>query len=1015
MASQEDFAAKITTCVDYLTESDCENESSDYKASLDFVLNNVKDKKLKLHVLVELLASPLTDVAVSKRSAGTCFLVDVLDSLSVNYLTDEELSYFVAFFCDRLKDNVLVVPHAVRGLCVLSGSSRLPVGCAKQILASLFKEVQTQAHSHQVRNHVYVIVTNLLQYRLGEVKEMEQEFVYGFIQAMDGEKDPRSLMIIFNMVPVIIQKFSISVFVEEFFEVISCYFPIDFSPPPNAPHGVTQQTLISGLRKCLSATSLFAPLCVPLLLEKLDSDVEHAKIDALDTLSACSKPYGADGLSSFFHALWTSIRREMFLSCSEKVHDAALGAVMSVTKALSSSVVEMDLNSHLNDFLDEILNDCKKFLSEPELKLIQPSSKILVAAASVSISVCYHVLNHVVPMLLDQFEHHLQTNRKVTVFEILLKFLDVYVQLSRTTSDIVEFNWSNFINLSLSQLQNDNEALCHSAMSGVESILSIPKALSEAQCNNLQSLLIDIARKNTNFLQTKSIAVLQKLSVVEPNVVINCTIPALIGLITLGDVDTSNYECDMDSNTKYFSALLILGKLCNLEVSATLVSKTLLKHVDELRISDDEFTVGKIKSCINCLRDIVLQFQTPPRDIEFLVQSIFLPLLNNLKEASNENSRSVFNNNEVILAVCELFSVITMQLNDEQSRNVMEEMMKLLNFDLARSNNNGSCPLPKEIAVLKSVICYLSADSCIFVPEKFFSWIETIVYGNTDDKLLVEAAICILASLVNKLSSDSDLFRTILIHLKKATSERLQSDDVHEKQRGLWLWIWITKALVLRGHSEIDEFVAILIGCFKDVSIGKTAADGFKIILDEYEFMSAHSRAEIRFLYRQRLFTISISSLIKGFNEVSDDAEQICYLTAVNHLLHFLPHYVIMDAGHPLLPLLIQTLSLSNASLMLTALSTINSLLLEAPESMSSYVTSLVPRLLKISVDAPTMKERIAALNCLNSLTKQPTSALLPVRSDVVSALAACVDDRKRLVRQEAVSTRCNWYLVGAP
>jgi len=37
------------------------------------------------------------------------------------------------------------------------------------------------------------------------VRGLGSDFVLGYIQAMDGEKDPRNLVIVFNTVPTIIQ------------------------------------------------------------------------------------------------------------------------------------------------------------------------------------------------------------------------------------------------------------------------------------------------------------------------------------------------------------------------------------------------------------------------------------------------------------------------------------------------------------------------------------------------------------------------------------------------------------------------------------------------------------------------------------------------------------------------------------------------------------------------------------------------------------------------------------------
>ena len=68
--------------------------------------------------------------------------------------------------------------------------------------------------------------------------------------------------------------FSLDPFEEDVFEAMSCYFPIDFSPPRGGSLEITKEDLVLGLRNCLSASELFAPLAMPLFIEKLDSDLQ---------------------------------------------------------------------------------------------------------------------------------------------------------------------------------------------------------------------------------------------------------------------------------------------------------------------------------------------------------------------------------------------------------------------------------------------------------------------------------------------------------------------------------------------------------------------------------------------------------------------------------------------------------------------------------------------------------------------------------------------------------------------
>jgi len=59
---------------------------------------------------------------------------------------------------------------------------------------------------------------------------MSTDFVVNFLQAIDGEKDPRNLLLLFQIIPKVIDSFDLGPFIEDFYEVLACYFPIDFTP-----------------------------------------------------------------------------------------------------------------------------------------------------------------------------------------------------------------------------------------------------------------------------------------------------------------------------------------------------------------------------------------------------------------------------------------------------------------------------------------------------------------------------------------------------------------------------------------------------------------------------------------------------------------------------------------------------------------------------------------------------------------------------------------------------------------
>lgn len=200
--------------------------------------------------------------------------------------------------------------------------------------------------------YIFLFLFNLLTLTLVALKGMGTEFIQNYLKMVDGEKDPRNLLLLFAMDRVILLEFDISTLVEDMFDITFCYFPIAFRPPPNDPYGITADDLKVALRGCLSATPLFAKLGIPLFLEKfatasgaamvsagsgnkkgvggsdLDGYVrtvpaDTAQKDLMLTMAACFPTYGAEAVGERGEELWECIKTEV----SEKYgasHEAAV-------------------------------------------------------------------------------------------------------------------------------------------------------------------------------------------------------------------------------------------------------------------------------------------------------------------------------------------------------------------------------------------------------------------------------------------------------------------------------------------------------------------------------------------------------------------------------------------------------------------------------------------------------------------------------------------------------------------
>uniref|UniRef100_A0A8C7MEW4 MMS19 nucleotide excision repair protein n=1 Tax=Oncorhynchus kisutch TaxID=8019 RepID=A0A8C7MEW4_ONCKI len=364
------------------------------------------------------------------RGRGVQLLSNVLQECYGD-LTEREVEVLIVFYENRLKDHYVITPHVIQGLkALVSLKLMLPPGSAVSILKSLFQDIHVQVNTPNLPRQVVTLIDYFSHPT--ELKGLGADFVFGFVQSVDGERDPRNLLLAFHIARKIVHEgYDLGKFTEELFEVTSCYFPIDFSPPANDPHGITQEELVLALRVVLTGTPRFAEFLLPLIIEKLDSDVQSAKLDSLQTLTACASVYEHKDLAQFLPGLWASLRREVFQTASERVESAGLAAVGTLTACLSRSVLNSDSEDSLNVFLELVLKDCQHHLCEPDLKLVWPSAKLLQATSTASYRASHRVAAAVLPSLIEQYNSRTQVSHTIQLGRSII--INVGVRLTFLT------------------------------------------------------------------------------------------------------------------------------------------------------------------------------------------------------------------------------------------------------------------------------------------------------------------------------------------------------------------------------------------------------------------------------------------------------------------------------------------------------------------------------------------------------------------------------------------------------
>lgn len=267
---------------------------------------------------------------------------------------------------------------------------------------------------------------------------MNVDFLVGFIQAVDSEKDPRNLLIAFRLSRWVIQNFSIQELAEDLFEVTACYFPITFRPPPNDPFGITAEDLKLELRNCMIASPLFGPYAMPLLLEKLGSTSTGARRDAIDTLAAGLPIYGIQILQENMHEIW-KMCQSILQGSEEELIDPAINLIVSILQALKIQGQSIGIShedgskgSLLTEFLGVLYEDSLKNISQGDTKFAKVYRRALVAFARANAESCEYIAEKWLPLLIEDY------NETSSSFQKRRQCIESFCELIASTKETIK-------------------------------------------------------------------------------------------------------------------------------------------------------------------------------------------------------------------------------------------------------------------------------------------------------------------------------------------------------------------------------------------------------------------------------------------------------------------------------------------------------------------------------------------------------------------------------------------------
>lgn len=875
---------------------------------------------------------------------------------------------------------------------------------------------------------------------------MGDDFLLGITTLVAGEKDPRNLMIIFSMLRAIMIEWDISGHAEMLFDGVFAYFPITFRPPPNDPYGITAQDLKNRLRDCLSSNGALAPWVFPALLDKLDSTSPATKKDVLQALAACGTNYGATTMGRYSITLWDAVKFEILTAQEVDLADEALLVLQAIAEGLSLSSDTPHTSSPLTKYLKPINKECLEHLQEPAQRQAKASGDILKAVASASTEAFAIVIKALMPPVAVLYQAADGITAKRAILEVVNQLFEAASKVFGTWREagsphenpLADFKdtLTGLYSQALMGTVKEEVSFRLAAAKGVLLLSSMRAYLEDDETGLFVQYFNEIVLKEDSYgrdeLKKTAMTGLADISRSKPRLIMDITFPAFL----------ANLPDDEESAEKVTSYQATLEGLAEISIEKepfeTLCRRLLNKFDTLVRGPSRQSYPYTCAILSTLLFTLDRASRVDPNSINSYYTRVVVGY--SMSVATAEPS-SMFRNTAVLDILGQVENLLVRFAPLEQRKHASGNVYTLFAsstmtaarsmLTAARTNSESMilstwllAGLPKDLEILAF------ADAT----RRELTFGELLLFTRRCESSAVQLACLRQLSLcVNKhlkspdLRIANDVLASIYTGLQGRQMEAAAQPQVEVELRLLFA---ISKALVLRivpnTNAVLEGLLSLLDSKTYAQQISKVASSGFSSILAPDDVLSKVNGAQIRLLAPQRVFQTLTPLIASKFREASSSQEKENYLTALSGILSTLPSEIVMPELPTLLPLLLQSLDLTDQNVKNATLQTLAVVIAHNPQALeeSGHIPALSKRLLstatlprKTTMDwlASMPRTRRLATTCIALMPAHITGSgtrtnpLLALKREVLQGLTVVLDDPRRDVRKEAVDARAAW------
>lgn len=1016
------------------------------------VRDDVARGALPLLALVRELGEFLTSESDTVRARAVALLSGVVQHLAAQpapALTRQALRTLTQFFCDKLSDAVAVgdarararndaaapVPASaaraavdaeeaaamqaedmlhdcLAALYALSGVGFRGDECvsreafggeeARTLSAALFT-LELRRYPQPLRLLVCRLLDSLVARHRHALRAMRagagapdgSAFIQGYTALVQGEKDPRNLLVLFGLARVLLLEWPVGPReAEALFHVLFCYFPISFRTAPDDPYGTAPDDLKRALRAAVSASPALAPLGLPVLVEKMSASGGAARIDTLRTLAACLPVYGGAAAQAHARELWGYLKLDLLQPPDDETLACAQDALAALLRAVYADA-PLDALAH------EILDECLGAMREPGKSLARLSLHVVHTFVRACARTAEEATQRMLAQLLGVQLPQADETDKPALLGLLASLLAELVQHPAHAPPLATAH-----DTLLAAFTSGAALRCEAGLQGLVSLTALPRLLTPDEvayaARGMQAALLAPDRA----LAAPALAGLEAMLATHAPILEAETLPLLLGELPAHVAAPSS---------ALRTVLGALGRLCTPPALFAALATRVLDLLEGLA-RDDAVTAGYACALLATLH-VALERKIAAGHTDLAPQAAQLPrrLLAWLDVPSPLPRRP-----PVVQQASDVLLVLAPQAAPADAQALVDEAVRRWDGPRgARSPLGDAADAAPPVLLAPWAALLVALPASVAWPGGGDAWLEALLAW------LARAR----ASVPDVATRSAGLMACALANKACAPPERalaafwaqIPALAPAQQRACLEAWVWMARGWLARGEAHgLAMLTTLRTAMLADARLGEAPRALHVLVHDDALLSRAHG-FRVRVLYKQRLLDTLVPQLLEAY-AAADGARTSC-LVALATLLPALSPGTLQARFPTLLPLLVHTLGLPDGRARAAAARALLAVLAaeRADDALRIPLDSLVSHLLASVAPgaAAPPATRLACLHLLAAVAAHwPADELRPHQRPVVQTLgrpAQGVDDPRRAVRAAAVDCRDVWYRVGTP